>query len=116
MGNGTLEGNGIEVGFGKLRVGARGLGVAVVVGVAVVIGANLWAGYRIEQTFERVAVNSHIEHRALTTAMNVQACMQSFDFGERKGLRDALGYARSSREAFHILTAWCPWMSYEERK
>lgn len=103
MGENGGNGNGLTAQVGRFAVNARGHTAIILIVLAIVVAGQLWTNFE-----SRTATAS--EHKALLTALNVQACMQSFDFSERKTLRVALAEARSPREAFNILAAWCPWM------
>ena len=101
-----LLGNGVEAGYGRAFLKARGVAVYVMLGVALILATNVYAGFRVERAVERIS----IEHKAMLTSLNIQACINSYSFEERVSLREALKRSRTSQEAFSVLTAWCPWM------
>lgn len=111
--------------LGNKVVGVRGLAVILVVAVLGIMASSLYAGFRVERAQERgfdalagvikdqekkyeasmTAMRN--DHAALRRAQDQGNCLQTFDFGERRTLREK--YSPGS------WAAWCPWLRESDR-
>ena len=88
-------GNGIDIGFGRAHISARGHLTVFVLSIIAVIGSILYAGYRQEQTLGAIwGALTHArdqqrdEHTAIARNQDIIACFLLIPQDERKLLSE----------------------------
>lgn len=93
--------NGVTLGPG-LRLTARGPLVIGVLAVLAIIGSNLYAGYRLEESLRASMAHLAMEHHVMTRANEQTACMVALSPEDREHFRIEYRPGAWSR--------WCPWI------
>lgn len=99
---GENQSNGLEVGYGRMRLRARGLALIVILSVAAIITSNLYAGFRLEQAFVRNELARLSEHRALQLGQDRLGCVVAISPEQREAFRRTYQPGAFAR--------WCPWV------
>jgi hypothetical protein len=93
---------------GGWAAGARGLGaIMLLLGVAVV-ASNLWSGDQTRKAIASGVEQTTREHRALKRSQDIGACINTYDFPDRRKLREEWRQGAWS--------TWCPWLTDDEDK
>lgn len=97
---------GLRIGYGRWGVDIRGFAVIFLLALFGLVGANFWAGWRIEQAIERQVSALHQaskrEHVAMMTALDRSTCILALTNEER------LAFRRDTSPG--AITRWCWWL------
>jgi len=103
------NGNALKLFWGDKGISVKGIAAIVFLMWLALIGANLYAGYRLEQAFlgntmraETLAVQVRTEHTDMTRANEQTACVVSMTLADREKFRAEFRPGAWSR--------WCPWI------
>lgn len=95
----------LRLGMNGKSIQAKGLTVIVVIVLAAAVASNLYAGFRLEQSFAKTVGTAAAEHKSLKRAQDRMSCMMAIPIERRNEFR-----AMYQPGAFE---RWCPWVMDE---
>ena len=91
-----------EAAYGKASLRGRGLLLAIVLFGVLIVGTNLYFGWRVETSVRAALASSGHEHREIVTSAQQTTCILALTPEERIRFREDLRPDAWSR--------WCWWM------
>jgi hypothetical protein len=86
----------LKLGWGNKSLSVRGLGVVLVICVAIIVGATVWTAYQ-----------STNQHGALIRGQDQVACIMTMSADERTAFRKDVGPQAFER--------WCWWLKAQQK-